>query len=55
MDALRDQNQERFYEIWTRMNSGYPLEGDEKIIGELMRAHPEYYPVLERPEEVRSP
>jgi len=43
MDALRDRNQERFYEIWTRMNSGYALEGDDRTIGELMRAHPEYY------------
>jgi Domain of unknown function (DUF1841) len=43
MDALRDQNQERFYEIWTRLNSGYPLQGDDRVIGELMKAHPEYY------------
>ncbi len=43
MDALREQNQERFYEIWTRLNCGYPLEGEDKMIGELMKAHPEYY------------
>lgn len=49
MDALREQNQERFYEIWTRVNSGYPLEGEEKMIGELMTAHPEYYPFWNEP------
>jgi len=49
MDALREQNQERFYEIWTRLNSGHRLEGEDKVIGELMKAHPEYYKFWNRP------
>lgn len=38
----------RFYvDTWRKVNSGAPLQPLEQLIGELVRQHPEYHPMLE--------
>jgi hypothetical protein len=42
----------QMFDIWNRMKLGEPLEGEEKIIGELMQLHTEFHDTWERIEEL---
>lgn len=43
LTEMREHSRERYYEIWQKVKAGEELEGEEKIIGELMEQHEEYY------------
>jgi len=49
-----DRNQMRmfFIEVWKKYRAQAPLEPLEKIIAEILRAHPEYHRLLEDPDAV---
>lgn len=49
LDEIRNQNAERFYEIWDKRRKGIELYGEDKQIGELMSSHKEYYHVWNNP------
>lgn len=43
LSEIRELSRQQCYDIWKRYNAGEPLEGEEKIIAELMYQHEEYY------------
>lgn len=53
MLAGRDRGATRavFFRAWRHYRAQQPLEGIEKIIVQVALAHPEYHPLLERPDD----
>ncbi|MEQ8661611.1 MAG: DUF1841 family protein [Gammaproteobacteria bacterium] len=51
-----DRNESRafFLRVWRRMHGGEPLEPLERIIAEVIAAHPEYHAILAAPEAARE-
>lgn len=43
LKLLSTQSRQRFHRIWQAMKSKEPLEGEEKVIGELMLEHLEFH------------
>ncbi|MBU1299704.1 MAG: DUF1841 family protein [Bacteroidetes bacterium] len=43
LSELRALTRENYHNIWQRVKAGEELEGEEKIIGELMKLHKEFY------------
>ncbi len=43
LEQLSVVSREHFHFIWNAINSGDELEGEDKVIGELMQQHPEFY------------
>lgn len=43
LNGLNSLSREHYYNIWQRVKAGEKLEGEEKIIGDLMWQHEEYY------------
>ncbi|MGD8779666.1 MAG: DUF1841 family protein [Ignavibacteria bacterium] len=43
MDEFRSFTRKEYYEIWQKVKAGEELDGEEKIIGELMEQHEEFY------------
>jgi Domain of unknown function (DUF1841) len=41
--ALRSENRQRYYNIWQQYKANEPLEGEEKVIAELMALHKDWY------------
>ncbi|MBI3272193.1 MAG: DUF1841 family protein [Planctomycetes bacterium] len=41
-DALRSLTRDMITHLWGRVERGEPLEGDEAIVGRVLRDHPEY-------------
>jgi len=50
----RNDSREFFLRVWRAMQAGEPLEPLERIIADVIAAHPEYHAVLARPEEARA-
>lgn len=42
-NKLQNQDREKLYHIWQKFKNGEKLDGEEKIIGELMALHKEFY------------
>ena len=49
---LQRFNRMQIYDIWNRVKSGEPLEGEEKVLGELMQAHTEYHAVWDKADKL---
>lgn len=47
MDFLKTQNRARFFEIWSKVKSGLPLEGEEALFAEIMLLHREHHPLFD--------
>lgn len=43
LNEIRSLSRESYHDTWLRVKAGKELEGEEKIIGELMRQHEEFY------------
>ena len=42
--ALREQSRRRFYNLWQLAKAGHaPTEGEDGLLSQVMREHPEYY------------
>jgi hypothetical protein len=46
----RDQMRRYFCEVWRKRETGSPLEPLERIIAEIIVAHPEYHSILSDPD-----
>ncbi|HWQ40196.1 MAG TPA: DUF1841 family protein [Burkholderiales bacterium] len=46
----REQARQFFFETWRRYRAGRPLEGLQQTALPLLLLHPEYHPLLDRPE-----
>jgi hypothetical protein len=46
MDFLTAQNRARFFEIWEKVKSHLPLEGEEALFAEIMLEHREHHPLF---------
>ncbi len=42
-NELQSISREHYYDIWQKVKAGEELEGEEKIIGKLMKQHEEFY------------
>lgn len=45
----RRDTREVFFQTWRKLNSGEPFDGIEAVVARVVRAHPEYHPVLSNP------
>jgi hypothetical protein len=56
MPAARDRDATRavFFRAWEHYRAQLPLQGIEKIVVQVALEHPEYHPLLERPEDFRD-
>jgi hypothetical protein len=50
----RDATREVFFRAWEHYRAQQPLAGIEKIVVQVALEHPEYQPLLERPEDFRD-
>ena len=42
--ALREQSRQHFYNLWQLAKVGHaPTEGEDALLVQVMREHPEYY------------
>jgi hypothetical protein len=46
----RTQMRRMFTDSWTKMQQGMPLEPLEQLVAEIVRQHPEYHAMLEKPD-----
>lgn len=45
----RDEARQHFVQVWQKLSAGAPLTPLETLIGQVIRAHPEYHDLLARP------
>lgn len=43
LNEVRELSRSQYYDIWQHVKEGKTLEGEEKIIGDLMALHKEFY------------
>ncbi len=46
----RSDTRQTFFDVWKKMQDGLPMTALETLIGDVIRAHPEYHTLLERGE-----
>lgn len=50
----RDQLRQFYFDAWNKSNKGEELIPLEKIIADIIRLHPEYHAMLEKPEQAKQ-
>ncbi|MEI7967961.1 MAG: DUF1841 family protein [Betaproteobacteria bacterium] len=50
----RDDARQFFFDTWTGLQAGRPLEPMERLVAGVILEHPEYHPLLDRPDRNRS-
>jgi hypothetical protein len=50
----RNEVRDTFFEAWRKYREGVPVAGMEALALEVILAHPEYHPMLSRPERTRD-
>lgn len=48
----RQQLRQFFFDVWSKMQSGKPLNGLEQVLAQIIEMHPEYHALLKNPDSV---